>query len=195
MVHHGSHVELQYQLSTYGIPLDTFPVDANGNVRDSILNAWFYEHLEKHGGIKRLDTCPSGSGQDDGDEADNDASFVSGLSSQEDSDGASHRNHAVPNTVVDGIWETDVLLGRGRLVQYHAGNINFRDFLDERSEGYEVLPRSERRIACANLTRELLSNGTRFLKHTDDGLWVVCGFDDIVDKVAQYYRTRRRSVK
>ena len=191
-VHYGSDTELQYQLANYGIPLDTFPVDMDGNVRTGIMNAWFYQHLEREGGVKKnLKDDASISDQEDGDDGNSSVSSrarANGGGGQ----GQPNNNNNVPSTVIDGIWESDVLLGRGRLVQYHPGNINFREFLDDHIEDYESLARNQRRRACSDLARELVAHGTRFLKQTETDLWVVCEFEEIVDKVAQFYRTRRR---
>ena len=40
----GSIIELQHALRSHGIPMDTFPLDIDGNIRDDILNEWFYKH-------------------------------------------------------------------------------------------------------------------------------------------------------
>ncbi|CAJ1955755.1 unnamed protein product [Cylindrotheca closterium] len=43
-IHVGSIVELQYALRSHGIPMDTFPVDIDGNIRDDIFYVWFHKH-------------------------------------------------------------------------------------------------------------------------------------------------------
>lgn len=179
-VHYGSDVELRYRLANYGIPLDTFPVDVNGNIRESILNTWLHNHLAKEGSLKSHGSAI----QDNSFPGDDDTSSSSG----DDEDAPS-------SSVQDGIWQTDVLLGRGRLVQYHPGNIRFRELLEEHRAEYESLLRNQRRQACIDLTNELVGNGTRFLKHGENGEWTVCCFEDAVGKVSQFYRTRRRRTR
>lgn len=190
-VHFGSDLKLQYQLGNCGVPLDTFPVDVNGNFRDSLLNVWFHKHWEAEGSVSRHET-DSLYDSDDG-------SYMSCSSSDGSVGGAIQGHHAgvvfANDGETGGIFDADVLLGRGRLVQNHPGNVLFRDFLDERRDEYEVLSRNDKRKARIKHTRELLANGVRFMRQTDSGLWVVCDFDEVVEKVAQFYRTRRRSVK
>ena len=40
-LHYGSDMELQYMLRSYGLKLETFPVDTSGNLRRDILIVWF----------------------------------------------------------------------------------------------------------------------------------------------------------
>lgn len=42
----GSDMELQYHLRGRGIPAHSFPVDDDGNLRQDILNVWFYKHRD-----------------------------------------------------------------------------------------------------------------------------------------------------
>eukprot|EP00526_Cylindrotheca_closterium_P007901 CAMPEP_0113652670 /NCGR_PEP_ID=MMETSP0017_2-20120614/28144_1 /TAXON_ID=2856 /ORGANISM="Cylindrotheca closterium" /LENGTH=657 /DNA_ID=CAMNT_0000565561 /DNA_START=153 /DNA_END=2126 /DNA_ORIENTATION=- /assembly_acc=CAM_ASM_000147 len=44
-LHYGSDIELQYELRSYGLNPETFPVDTNGNLRQDILNVWFDNYL------------------------------------------------------------------------------------------------------------------------------------------------------
>ncbi|CAJ1937616.1 unnamed protein product [Cylindrotheca closterium] len=94
-----------------------------------------------------------------------------------------------------GISEADILFGRGRLVQYHHGNIRFRELLGEHIEEYENLPRNQRRKASVVYTRELVASGARFLKENGNDGWIVCDFEEAVGKVLQFYRTSRRNRK
>jgi len=109
------------------------------------------------------------------------------------SESASHENVA-PHTTGLELREIDVLFGRGRFIR-HPGNVRFREFLSGKTEEYERLPRHQRRSACIDYSREVMSSGARFLRQTENNLWVVCDFDQVVDKVAQYFRTGRRDRK
>ncbi|KAL3941750.1 MAG: hypothetical protein SGBAC_003929, partial [Bacillariaceae sp.] len=42
-------LEVQYKLLDHGLPIDDCPVDANGNLRQDILNDWFHKHLAEQG--------------------------------------------------------------------------------------------------------------------------------------------------
>ncbi|CAJ1937590.1 unnamed protein product [Cylindrotheca closterium] len=194
-VHYGSDVELQYKLANYGIPLDTLPVDVNGNLKESILNVWLHNHLAKERSLKTRYRSAKNNGPLFPE--DEDGNLTSSSSGGDGEGGANRANNNVAsiNSVQDGIWETDVLFGRGRLVQYHPGNMQFREFLGEHREEYESLSRNQRRKACVDLTNELIGNGTRFLKQGADDEWMPCDFEVAVDKVSQFYRTRRRRIK
>lgn len=182
-VHCGSDEKLQRQLSHNGVPLDTLPVDVNGNLRKSSLNVWLHKYWENASN----DDVPS-------EEGDDDSSFISSSSSLEEVEGENSADDGA-NPWREGFLETDVLLGRGKMAQYHPGNLRFRDFLDQKRPAYEVLSRRQKRQACITFTRELLSNGVRFLRFREsDKTWVVSDFDDAVGKVAQFFRTRRRAL-
>jgi hypothetical protein len=189
-VHYGSDIELQYKLANYGVPLDTLPVDVNGNLRESILNVWIHNHLAKERILTSRQSANSNGHLFQG----GDDESLTSSPAEDDEDGAGQANDA-PNSVQDGIRQTDVLFGRGRLVQYHPGNIRFREFLGEHREEYESLSRNDRRRACIDITNELIANGTRFLKQGATDEWTACDFEDAVDKVSQFYRTRRRWMK
>jgi hypothetical protein len=46
-LHYGSDVELHYELKGHGLPVRTCPVDTNGNIRQDILNAWYYKRMSE----------------------------------------------------------------------------------------------------------------------------------------------------
>lgn len=165
-IHSASDMELRYILRGYGIPIESFPVDINGNLRSDIVNTWFYKHLQ--GFQERLEA-----GRQE--------------AKQEEEGGNQH-------PALRGISPDDVLLGRGRLVQYHPGNVRFREFLENHADDYDNTPRNTRSRVSADWTRELLASGVRFLKNEGDE-WVECNFEEVVHKVSQFFRTRRRSKK
>ena len=90
-----------------------------------------------------------------------------------------------------GITDRDVLLGRGKLAQYHPGNVRFRQFLESHADDYENTPRQSRTQISARWTRELLASGVHFWKKEEDG-WIECSLEEVVPKVAQFFRTLRR---
>ena len=158
-IHCGSDLERQYQLKSFGIPLENFPVDKTGNVRSEIHEAWCNEHL-KDSPLK--------------------------------DDEQAHNDDDAPR---ESIRDTDVLFGRGRMAQNHIGNVRFRKILAMYAQEYDNLPRHDRMAARIGYTHELLSSGTRFLRQTNTDVWVVCDFDEAVEKVSNFFRTRRRDSK
>ena len=107
-------MERLYQLQTFGIPLKAFPVDKDGNFRVET-KRWCDAYLS--------------SGQ---------STRASPQSQETDDSGGSSTNHQDQVSAVGGIHETDVLFGRGRLAQYHPGNIRYREWLDQHIVEYDT---------------------------------------------------------
>ena len=99
----------------------------------------------------------------------------------------------VDGDAVGDFSDRDVLLGRGRFLQYR--NIQFRQYLEAHMMEYEVANRAGKRQIATKLVRAILASGARFLKLASNHEWVENDFDDSVNKVAQFYRTKRRSIK
>ncbi|CAJ1965947.1 unnamed protein product [Cylindrotheca closterium] len=185
-LHLGSDMELQYLLKSHGIPIDTFPVDVNGNIRENILNKWFNKHQEA---IDK-DT-PSANAQ----VPELNASACT-FTKQE---GNVENGKAVPSNRASSAsartvqpLDTDILSGRGRKSQDHPGNVRFRDMLEEHSVEYDKAPRHERRRITTEFTRLLASQGIRFLDQIESGDWVECDFAEGRTKVSQQFRTLRK---
>lgn len=164
-IHYSSDMEIQYMLRGYGIPIDSFPVDIDGNLRNDIINVWLYKHLEQ-------------------------LQESLGTSLQE----TNGEENNSPQLAMRGISPNDVLMGRGKLAQYHPGNIRFREFLESHVNDYDSTPFNSRRAVATDWAGELLANGVRFLKK-ENLEWVECSFEEIVIKISQFFRTRRRSKK
>ena len=218
-LHSGSMMELHYQLKSYGIPVDTCPVDKDGNIRTDILNKWFYEH-KALGGLQRDDFLSSllNSNNDDllnpiilsDDEEELDSLF------EEYNDeivpfelASSNQNaHFIPldadhelaaplrdqlaqlipeerQEVIVQPSRNDVLLGRGRDIQNHEGNVRFRKFLEPYGDEYDHAPRSKRRKIAREMNELLSSKGIRFLKQSGLHEWVESDAESAERKIAQ----------
>ena len=199
-VHHGSPFELQYQLSTYGIPQDTFPVDASGNFRDGIRNAWFYKYMANNGGIAQHVVV-----KEDGDDSSAfaDDEWTESLSADEHAERNRNEDDAMSSNSSEGHREQlnivalpysnqDVLLGRGHEIQNHPGNAAFRDFLSDYQDEYDGAPRLAKRNISKNLTRTLMATGIRFWQRTDGDRWIETSFDEAEKKVGQVFRSARK---
>ena len=220
-LHYGTDLEVQYNLRGHGFPIDSFPVDVDGNIRRDILNVWFENHKEAMARAAAKATSVasmmiSSSVNDvqtvsvlDDDEMDDldlmsddldepleefeadfpmqqDDADVVADSSLETNNGlmpnageaAVHNGSIVPT-------ENDILLGRGRGVQHHEGNVRFRKMLEPYRLDYDRTPRKNRRQYSAAVTHFLLGNGIRFLQKTEDGDWVLSSFEEADRKVGQ----------
>lgn len=87
---------------------------------------------------------------------------------------------------------SDVLFGRGKNIQNHPGNIQFRAWLDGHRAEYDRTPRNKRRRIATELTNIMSASGIRFLKISKDDQWVECDAVEAEDKIAQLFRSIRK---
>ncbi|CAJ1955763.1 unnamed protein product [Cylindrotheca closterium] len=185
--HVGSIIEIQYALRGHGIPTDTLPVDMNGNIREDICLAWFYNHQREQAENNCSIVRAPGSTKEDK------ALFSSSLRTAQTRQVARGNRH-VPFDVNPSAkpTEADILLGRGRVAQSWPGNSNFRRFLEKHSAEYDMLPRNERKRRTIELTQELGTKGIRFFEETESGEWAKIECSEARKKVSQLLRTLRK---
>ena len=187
-IHVYSKMELQYQLASHGIPMNTFPVGMDGNTRTYILNAWFYKYqLEQDNSQLLL------SGEDDG-KTYSQLRVRQGISQSrrtgESAGVALYEPFAMTQSAKPS--DDDVLLGRGWFAQAWPGNVKFRSLIEKHSDSYDRLSRAERQKKTTEITMELHEKGIRFFEETESGEWVEKGFGDGRQKVSQMFRTLRK---
>ncbi|KAL3928743.1 MAG: hypothetical protein SGBAC_012518 [Bacillariaceae sp.] len=166
-IHLGSDMEVQYQLQSHGIPIRHCPVDGNGNFRVDILNAWFYKHLSQQSPSQypSLQAAPI----------------------QAVCDAESHK----PQQIVP--QPHDILLGRGKMLQTHLGNVCFRQFVKQYSEEYDETPRCHRRLVLIKVVQDLKHRGIRFLRQVEDtDEWIESDVADMEKTVGQVFRNLRK---
>lgn len=206
-VHSGTDLEVQYKLLDHGLPIDDCPVDANGNLRQDILNDWFHKHLAEQGvnvealgvdvrkstnsqiagstlgvGARKPTTSQIADSTLGVDVRKPTTSRITGSTSKA-TPGISHPISSPPRH--------DILLGKGRSIQNHPGNVCFREFLKQYAEQYDATSRNQRRNVLSKIREDLNCRGIRFLQERD-GKWVEC-FDSVADKtISQAFRNRRK---
>ena len=93
----------------------------------------------------------------------------------------------------------DVLLGRGKVVNEHRGNIRVRSLVDMYREEYDDAPLGEKRLIAERIVRAIQKDLGRFLKQASDGWWHVVDDSEAIKKVSSVFRTerslRRRTTK
>jgi len=215
-LHYGTHMEVQYSLiGGHGLPRDTFPVDVNGKIRWDILNAWFYNHKTRvmaaaipqqtfsmqagnaevlDGNLDDVELMNEDLNQEF--EADFPMMNANAQNSQQIQAvdlvvASSSNSNAGPSTSIVP-RPNDVLLGRGRGVQHHNGNIRFRNMLEPYRENYDRTPRKSRRQYSAAVTNYLIGSGIRFLQKAPNGDWIESSFEEADRKVGQLFRTLRK---
>eukprot|EP00980_Cylindrotheca_fusiformis_P031750 scaffold26899_cov132-Cylindrotheca_fusiformis.AAC.2 len=87
----------------------------------------------------------------------------------------------------------DVLLGRGNVLQKHPGNIRFRTWLEQYQSVYEESPKSQKRSLATAITVEIASCGVRFLKQDDCKQWITVESKEVVEKICQLFRSKRKA--
>lgn len=183
-IHHGTIMELKYKLRGHGVPLDSFPVDMNGNMREDIINAWYYEHLVKEGMIS---VVPS-----EGLERNEKDAYPELHPSAVELPQAQSQAQRTKASSVISPSDSDVLSGRGRFLQNHPGNQRFRKFVEDHFHEYDALARYDRMAFTTNLTNILLEDKIRFLEQTIRGDWVTLNLQEVRKKVSQQFRTLRK---
>ncbi|CAJ1955761.1 unnamed protein product [Cylindrotheca closterium] len=175
-IHVGSIIELQYALRSHGIPMDTFPIDTVGNIRDDIFYSWFHKYQRQQ--LQEISSTALA------------AKSIPVLAANSIS---IKEYKALPTaSAKTAPTENDILLGRGQVTQSWPGNIKFREFLENYCFEYDNLPRKERKKKAIELTQELGVKGVRFLEQTGPGHWVEISFSEATKKVIQLFRTLRK---
>ena len=85
---------------------------------------------------------------------------------------------------------SDVLLGRGKPLQKHPGNIRYHHIIDTYNDQYENALKLEKTKISMYLVEQIQKAGGRFLKLDDVG-WVEIGDDAARSKVAHTFRNHR----
>ena len=89
----------------------------------------------------------------------------------------------------------DILLGKGRPLGRHPGNVHFRQVISYYGDQYDNCNRTEKTRLATKLIEMIHDSGVRFLKQTDDptgkGLYVEVSVDVARQKVSHAFRNRR----
>jgi hypothetical protein len=91
--------------------------------------------------------------------------------------------------------ECDVILGRGKVIQNHAGNIQLRKLIDSNRPSYECAKLSEKTSIADQLVRHIKSLSGRFLKKGGDDGWIEVADVIAREKISHAFRDHRRKVK
>jgi len=91
----------------------------------------------------------------------------------------------------------DILFGRGKPFQQHAGNLRLSMMLESLQERYETLPRHEKTTLAEDVVRGFQANGSRFLRRAtndlDGVLWEEVKDSEAREKVSQLFRSMRQA--
>jgi hypothetical protein len=164
-VHHGSHQECIYALLTFGIPRRCFPISNTGELMTEKQKE-FIEMRRQH---ERYD------------------SIKTSMETVNKRNCAVGRNIIVPKN-------DDVLLGRGRPFQEHAGNIQCNYVIADTMEKYEAASRNEKTTIARDVIKMIKSYGGRFLKQNCYA-WEEVDDSEALRKISHSFRTHRQLLK
>eukprot|EP00934_Nitzschia_sp_Nitz4_P004381 Nitzschia sp. Nitz4//scaffold37_size175936//76394//78142//NITZ4_002045-RA/size175936-processed-gene-0.46-mRNA-1//1//CDS//3329549785//4371//frame0 len=86
----------------------------------------------------------------------------------------------------------DVLLGRGKGVYLHTGNIRFRTLIESRMHEYDnITYASGKMVVCADVVQQVQKESGRFLKRSGVAGWVEVDDTSAREKVSSAFRTLR----
>ncbi|CAJ1947101.1 unnamed protein product [Cylindrotheca closterium] len=180
-LHYGSALEIRYSLQSHGIPMDTYPIDSNGNIRQDMIDSSCLKHYgidaSNYRGVKTPPNLDS-----------NDAptAVIPSIAASSQQNRSGHIVPLEPKL-------TDVLLGRGKPNQNHPGNIQLRAMIEECQEEYDAIGRLEKRQMIQNIKHACHSIGTRFLKQQGNkNTWVVANSSEADEKIRQHFRCARK---
>ena len=89
------------------------------------------------------------------------------------------------------ILPSDVLLGRGKLVHHHMGNVVYRNEVKERSAEFQVQSSLARHAIARDILENVHRRGGRFLRpivRGDASQWEICPIQLVLGKVKQALR-------
>lgn len=169
-LHFGSHAECVNELNSFGISLDDLPFDRTGQVLTHNHLEWIQSRRDLAANVNP--TKVKSNSLDHDVQSRVEVSETTGLTP----------------------LATDVLLGRGKAIIDHPGNVRFRQVIDFYGQKYEAAGRLEKTCMAEVIVRLINSSG-RFLKRDDVGAWEEVDEATARKKVAHAFRNRRLQLR
>ena len=174
--HYGSLHELKLVLMSFGIPCsdNVFPrCEQDGYLEFPVEShlSWFRRKVEEEEKTKP----PGGTV----------TTSSTGKSLKED-----------PGDIVETPGPLDVLVGRSTAIQKNPGNVKFYRLMDQMEKTYESLVDPiEKTIVTMDIVMRLKEGGSRFLRPSNDGKWIIQSDSEARVKVSNSFRDRRKKRK
>jgi hypothetical protein len=151
-LHIGTHVECQYSLMSFGIPVHLFPITPEGELKKANHSKWVAKRKVK--------------------EEEENASLGEGK--------------------IDLPTMADVLLGKGKPIQQHAGNVRLRHLVESYLDAYLKMSKADKSAMARQVVLAVKEHGNgRFLKRDPFGWWVEIDEELARDKVIKTFSTAR----
>ncbi|KAG7344813.1 hypothetical protein IV203_032344 [Nitzschia inconspicua] len=161
--HYGTVPELHHALTTFGIPDQSLPVTTDGEPKIKSFRTWIKSRKQ-----------------------------------QEDTSNNNNNNNNNKETVsLDNViivpGRVDVLLGRGKPIQEHFGNLRYHVLMDYYQKAYEDAKKFEKMLVAQTIVDLVHKYKGRFLRQEGAG-WIEVEPIVARDKVSHAFRTRRTSL-
>ena len=201
----GHHMEVQYALSTFGIPVAALPVDCNGVRRNDYQRVWIQrrrkiEQMEQQTKIAPNPTPSSVT-------TSSSLLMVSPMETSSSSTPAFTRDSETqqperpvtppkrplsPGALILHPESSDCILGRGRAIDQHQGNVKFRRYLQQPEvlKKYQDTPKYMK-FQVAEPIQKILQEeqNVRFLKEHPSGRgWVIADDAAVRSKILRTFR-------
>ncbi|KAG7360939.1 hypothetical protein IV203_036038 [Nitzschia inconspicua] len=163
--HTGSIRELKYTLQTFGIPMTALLMDDSG----AVPVAYNHECMLKQRMMERQRAAAAGT------VTNIDASF----------------QHQQIYSHIKTPGKHDVLMGRGRSCQEHAGNVRFRYLIEQNLDRYDATPKHLKMQIALEILEDIHQIGGRFLTPCDGG-WEEIDEVAAREKVSSCFRSFRK---
>jgi len=177
--HYGSLMELRYKLQSHGIPMQEFPIDSNGKIRQDMIDKSCLKHYRvdasqyiEETSVNRIRSAEITTCQN---------------SIEVTTEG---KKLADPKTMEPK--RLDILLGRGRRFQNHPGNVELRGMVEQWQIEYDSSQRVERRQMIKQIKKSCEDKDVRFLKQNKWKAWVLADSAEADEKIRQHFRSGRK---
>ncbi|KAL3924666.1 MAG: hypothetical protein SGILL_000903 [Bacillariaceae sp.] len=184
-VHHGSHQECIYTLMTFGVPRKCFPISDTGELLVE-------KHVEFLAMRRKQEAAASAMMHAIEDMNAAGRGVGNSNSSNHLSVPLQQQQHLIKRIIVP--TNVDVLLGRGRPFQEHAGNMRCNFVVVAAMEEYEQVSRNDKTGVSRNVISKIKGYGGRFLKQ-NDGVWEEVDDAEALKKISHSFRTHRQLLK
>jgi len=177
--HTGESVELQYQMSSYGLPVDLLPLTPTGNIKTTYLKQWLKLRKIVEQNITAAITNNTINNRSDdsrkyiADNNNNNNNTIYNYTtvSSSTSSSVTTKNNIITyglSTMVECPGSLDVLFRPGKPVMNHPGNVAFRSLIESMKDVHDQSSQTQKSEIVKKIVNELIHNRTgRFLAWDD----------------------------
>jgi hypothetical protein len=163
----GTHMEHQYKLLTFGIPMQVFPVTLEGVTQVERHLEWIQQRRKREESVHDIKRIV--------------------VQNSKRSMIQESKRIMVPGPL-------DVVMGRDRLAQEHPGNFHYIDTIETYLVMYDAMSKVQKTRLASKIVDGIHGIGGRFLKSDETG-WIEIDNKTARYKVSMAFRGKRRTVQ